>query len=147
MFLCRNETKQFIQYQNKRLVQWNKHAFSIYCPLCGVAGCSAASRWSEISCSQSHMFDELEAVARLSTSCLSLDQPSDSSASASPDTGNTKPQSLIVWKDAHACSKYVLSITITYYLIHFSSFAAKLAEATQFLRQLVELDYLRRIQL
>nr|XP_054595771.1 uncharacterized protein LOC107386787 isoform X1 [Nothobranchius furzeri] len=55
-------------------------------PISPVRGCSAASRCSEISCSQSHMFDELEAITPPSASCLSLDQLSDSSASDSPHT-------------------------------------------------------------
>ncbi|KAM9704837.1 uncharacterized protein ACNS7B_001264 isoform 1-T1 [Menidia menidia] len=55
-------------------------------PISPVRGRSAASRGSELSCSQSRMFDELEAIAPLSASCSSLDQPSDSSASPSPAT-------------------------------------------------------------
>ncbi|XP_041637040.1 uncharacterized protein LOC121505638 [Cheilinus undulatus] len=46
---------------------------------------TAASRYSELSCSQSHVFDELEAIAPQSTSCLSLDESDDSSC-PSPDT-------------------------------------------------------------
>ncbi|XP_028256316.1 uncharacterized protein LOC114432486 [Parambassis ranga] len=55
-------------------------------PISPVRGRSAASHSSELSCTQSCMFDELEAIAPLSTSCLSLDEPSDSSDSPSPDT-------------------------------------------------------------
>lgn len=67
--------------------------------LCAVAGRSgtAASRYSELSESPSRVFDELEAIAPRSTSCLSLDdEASDSSASSPPDTGNrhTEPQVL-----------------------------------------------------
>ncbi|KAI9543032.1 hypothetical protein NQZ68_013963 [Dissostichus eleginoides] len=51
---------------------------------------SAASRYSEVSCSQSHAFDELEAIAPRSISCQSLDLPSDSSCSPSPNTANYK---------------------------------------------------------
>ncbi|XP_047431524.1 uncharacterized protein LOC125000172 [Mugil cephalus] len=55
-------------------------------PISPVRGFSAASRCSEISCSQSRVFDELEAIAPLSTSCSSLDQASDSSGCNSPVT-------------------------------------------------------------
>lgn len=53
-------------------------------PLGAVAGCcsSASSRSSQLSRSQSHMFDELEAIAPPSPSC-----PSVSSRSSSPDAG------------------------------------------------------------
>nr|XP_043876578.1 uncharacterized protein LOC122766049 isoform X1 [Solea senegalensis] len=47
---------------------------------------SAASRYSELSCSQSRVFDELEAIAPRSDSCPSLDEASDSSGCPSPDT-------------------------------------------------------------
>nr|XP_020443312.1 uncharacterized protein LOC109952528 isoform X2 [Monopterus albus] len=47
---------------------------------------SAVSRYSELSCTHSHVFDELEAIAPRSASCLSLDQASDSSACTLPDT-------------------------------------------------------------
>ncbi len=62
---------------------------SIIRPLCAVAGrCgTAASRYSELSCSQSHVFDQLEAIAPRSASCSSLDEPADSSGCPSPDTG------------------------------------------------------------
>lgn len=58
-------------------------------PLCAVAGrCgTAASRSSELSCSQSQMFDELEAIAPRSTSSPSMNEPSDSSSYTSPDKG------------------------------------------------------------
>lgn len=58
-------------------------------PLCAVAGrcSSAASASSEISCSHSQVFDELEAIAPRSTSCASLDDMSDASDHNSPDTG------------------------------------------------------------
>ncbi|XP_056281227.1 uncharacterized protein C6orf132 isoform X2 [Pseudoliparis swirei] len=46
---------------------------------------SAASRYSELSCSQSHVFDELEAIAPRSTSCPSGGRLSDSSGCPSPD--------------------------------------------------------------
>ncbi|TNM91577.1 hypothetical protein fugu_019957 [Takifugu bimaculatus] len=54
----------------------------------GLSGCcsSASSRSSELSCTQSHLFDELEAIAPRSPSCPSLYQPWDSPRSASPDT-------------------------------------------------------------
>ncbi|MED6292239.1 hypothetical protein CHARACLAT_031628 [Characodon lateralis] len=55
------------------------------------AGFSAASGCSEISCSQSQMFDELEVIAPLSASSLSLDRPSDSSDS---------PRSSLTGRDA-----------------------------------------------
>ncbi|XP_034719463.1 uncharacterized protein LOC117938729 [Etheostoma cragini] len=54
-------------------------------PVRGRCG-SAASRYSELSCSRSHVFDELEAIAPRSMSCTSLDQPSDSSGRPSPNT-------------------------------------------------------------
>ncbi|KAK5895827.1 hypothetical protein CgunFtcFv8_009484 [Champsocephalus gunnari] len=54
-------------------------------PVRGRCG-SAASRYSELSCSQSHAFDELEAIAPRSISCQSQDLPSDSSCSPSPNT-------------------------------------------------------------
>ncbi|XP_055368105.1 uncharacterized protein LOC114861695 isoform X2 [Betta splendens] len=54
-------------------------------PVRGRCG-TAASRYSELSCTQSHVFDELEAIAPLSTSCLSLDEASDSSGTSSPDS-------------------------------------------------------------
>ncbi|XP_056224218.1 uncharacterized protein LOC130163822 isoform X4 [Seriola aureovittata] len=47
---------------------------------------TAASRYSELSCSRSHVFDELEAIAPRSTSCPSQDPASDSSGCPSPDT-------------------------------------------------------------
>lgn len=58
-------------------------------PLCAVAGrCgSVASASSEISCSHSQVFDELEAIAPRSTSCASLDDMSGASDHNSPDTG------------------------------------------------------------
>nr|XP_023008424.2 uncharacterized protein LOC101478573 isoform X2 [Maylandia zebra] len=62
------------------------HRWPVLPPISPVRGRSAASRCSEISCSQSRVFDELEAIAPLSTSCLSLDQPSDSSGCPSPET-------------------------------------------------------------
>ncbi|KAM4569994.1 uncharacterized protein PAE49_009251 isoform 2-T2 [Odontesthes bonariensis] len=62
------------------------HRWPVMPPISPVRGGTAASHCSELSCSQSHMFDELEAIAPLSTSCLSLDQPSDSSATPSHDT-------------------------------------------------------------
>ncbi|KAM3588125.1 uncharacterized protein V6R79_021835 [Siganus canaliculatus] len=48
---------------------------------------TAASRSvSELSCSHSHVFDELDAIAPRSTSCPSVDEASDSSGRPSPDT-------------------------------------------------------------
>ncbi|XP_054862585.1 uncharacterized protein LOC118469314 [Amphiprion ocellaris] len=55
-------------------------------PISPARGRSAASHCSEFSCTQSCVFDELEAIAPLSASCLSLDEPSDLSGSPSPDT-------------------------------------------------------------
>ncbi|XP_016889459.1 uncharacterized protein LOC103382581 [Cynoglossus semilaevis] len=54
-------------------------------PFKGRSG-SAASRFSEVSCSQSYVFDELEAIAPTSTCCPSLDEASDSSVCSSPET-------------------------------------------------------------
>ncbi|XP_042367685.1 histone-lysine N-methyltransferase 2B [Plectropomus leopardus] len=64
------------------------HHWPVLPPISPVRGrCgTAASRCSELSCSQSHVFDELEAIAPRSASCPSLDEPSDSSGSPSPDT-------------------------------------------------------------
>ncbi|XP_029318070.1 protein transport protein SEC31-like [Cottoperca gobio] len=64
------------------------HRWPVLPPISPVRGrCgTAASRFSELSCSQSRVFDELEAIAPRSTSCSSLDQPSDSSGCCSPDT-------------------------------------------------------------
>lgn len=78
-------TDAFISHQHNSLCD-------IIRPLGAVAGCcsSASSRSSELSCSQSHLFDELEAVAPRSPSCPSVYQPSDSPRSASPDTGRHK---------------------------------------------------------
>ncbi|XP_069376123.1 histone-lysine N-methyltransferase 2D isoform X2 [Paralichthys olivaceus] len=45
---------------------------------------TAASRYSEVSCSRSHVFDELDAIAPPSISCPSLEQASDSSGCSSP---------------------------------------------------------------
>ncbi|XP_023808268.1 mucin-17 isoform X2 [Oryzias latipes] len=47
---------------------------------------SSSSHCSGLSCSLSHIFDDLEAIAPPSPSCLSLDEPSDSSRSPSPNT-------------------------------------------------------------
>ncbi|XP_071358591.1 uncharacterized protein [Trachinotus anak] len=64
------------------------HHWPVLPPISPVRGrCgTAASRYSELSCSRSHVFDELEAIAPRSTSCPSLDPASDSSACPSPDT-------------------------------------------------------------
>lgn len=67
-----------------------------------VAGCcsGASSRSSELSCSQSHLFDELEAIAPPSPSGPSVYEPSDSPRSASPDTGrrtSTQVLPLFFW--------------------------------------------------
>lgn len=55
-------------------------------PSAGRCG-TAASRYSELSCTQSRAFDELEAIAPRSLSSPSLDRLSDSSGCPSPDTG------------------------------------------------------------
>ncbi|CAJ1054513.1 uncharacterized protein LOC122871396 isoform X4 [Xyrichtys novacula] len=70
------------------LTQLESHRWPVLPPISPVRGrCgTAASRYSELSCSQSRVFDELEAIAPRSTSCLSLDQPDDSSCCPSPDT-------------------------------------------------------------
>ncbi|KAI3366626.1 hypothetical protein L3Q82_009313 [Scortum barcoo] len=64
------------------------HRWPVLPPISPVRGRSgtAASRYSELSCSQSRVFDELEAIAPRSASCPSLDEPSDSSGCPSPDT-------------------------------------------------------------
>ncbi|KAG7225573.1 hypothetical protein INR49_004979 [Caranx melampygus] len=64
------------------------HRWPVLPPISPVRGrCgTAASRSSELSCSRSHEFDELEAIAPRSTSCLSLEPASDSSGHPSPDT-------------------------------------------------------------
>ncbi|XP_030576571.1 flocculation protein FLO11 [Archocentrus centrarchus] len=68
-------------------VSWlESNVWPVLPPISPIRGRSAASRCSEISGSQSQMFDELEAIAPLSTSCLSLEQLSDSSGCPSPDT-------------------------------------------------------------
>ncbi|XP_042258493.1 uncharacterized protein LOC121890373 isoform X2 [Thunnus maccoyii] len=68
--------------------QLESHRWPVLPPISPVKGrcVSAASRYSELSCSQSHVFDELEAIAPRSTSCPSLDEPSDSSGCPSPET-------------------------------------------------------------
>ncbi|XP_037615723.1 uncharacterized protein LOC119482364 isoform X4 [Sebastes umbrosus] len=69
------------------------HRWSVLPPISPVRGrCgTAASRCSELSCSQSHVFDELEAIAPRSPSWPSLDSPSDSSGCHSPNTGVVRP--------------------------------------------------------
>ncbi|XP_036976974.1 mucin-5AC isoform X1 [Acanthopagrus latus] len=64
------------------------HSWPVLPPISPVRGrCgTSASRSSELSCSQSHVFDELEAIAPRSTSCPSLDEAADSSGCPSPDT-------------------------------------------------------------
>ncbi|XP_026183221.1 uncharacterized protein LOC113142419 isoform X2 [Mastacembelus armatus] len=64
------------------------HRWPVLPPISPVRGHSgtAASHSSELSCSQSHVFDELEAIAPRSASGLSLNQASDSSACSLPDT-------------------------------------------------------------
>ncbi|XP_023275137.1 flocculation protein FLO11-like [Seriola lalandi dorsalis] len=64
------------------------HRWPVLPPISPVRGrCgTAASRYSELSCSRSHVFDELEAIAPRSTSCPSQDPASDSSGCPSPDT-------------------------------------------------------------
>ncbi|XP_029351549.1 uncharacterized protein LOC115037189 [Echeneis naucrates] len=68
--------------------QLEVHHWPVLPPISPVRGrCgTAASRSSELSCSQSHVFDELEAIAPRSTSCPSLDLASDSSGRPSPNT-------------------------------------------------------------
>ncbi|KAM6896130.1 uncharacterized protein PEZ65_021274 [Lycodopsis pacificus] len=63
------------------------HRWSVLPPISPVRGrCgTAASRYSELSCNQSHVFDELDAIAPRSPSWPSLDQLSDSSGRPSPD--------------------------------------------------------------
>ncbi|CAG04162.1 unnamed protein product [Tetraodon nigroviridis] len=58
------------------------HRWPLLPPISPVKGCgaSASSRSSELSCSQSHMFDELEAIAPPSPSCRSSDSPRSASA-------------------------------------------------------------------
>ncbi|TDG96573.1 hypothetical protein EPR50_G00230120 [Perca flavescens] len=67
--------------------QLESHRWPVLPPISPVRGrCgSAASRYSELSCSRSHVFDELEAIAPRSMSYTSLDQPSDSSGRPSPN--------------------------------------------------------------
>ncbi|XP_040005299.1 uncharacterized protein LOC120801970 [Xiphias gladius] len=64
------------------------HRWPVLPPISPVRGqCgTVASRYSELSCSRSRVFDELEAIAPRSASCPSLDQASDSSGCPSPDT-------------------------------------------------------------
>ncbi|KAM8910570.1 uncharacterized protein AB9W97_006888 isoform 5-T5 [Spinachia spinachia] len=52
---------------------------------------TAASRYSELSCTQSHAFDELEAIAPRSLSSPSLGRLSGSSGCPSPDTADVSP--------------------------------------------------------
>ncbi|XP_062239128.1 serine/arginine repetitive matrix protein 1 isoform X2 [Platichthys flesus] len=68
------------------LSRLESHRWPVLPPISPVRGrCgSAASRDSELSCSHSHMFDELEAIAPSSVSCLSQEQASDSSGGSSP---------------------------------------------------------------
>ncbi|XP_034529478.1 pollen-specific leucine-rich repeat extensin-like protein 2 isoform X3 [Notolabrus celidotus] len=70
------------------LTPLESHRWSVLPPISPVRGrcATAASRYSELSCSQSRVFDELEAIAPRSTSCPSLDQTDDSSCCSSPDT-------------------------------------------------------------
>ncbi|XP_044042403.1 uncharacterized protein LOC122871396 isoform X2 [Siniperca chuatsi] len=69
------------------VTQLESHRWPVLPPISPVRGrCgTAASHYSELSCSQSHAFDELEAIAPRSASCSSLGQPSDSSGCPSPD--------------------------------------------------------------
>nr|XP_046235015.1 uncharacterized protein LOC124053670 isoform X2 [Scatophagus argus] len=70
-------------------VTWlESHHWPVLPPISPVRGrCgTAASRYSELSCSESHVFDELEAIAPRSTSSPSLDEPTDSSSCPSPHT-------------------------------------------------------------
>ncbi|XP_027147733.1 uncharacterized protein LOC113748379 [Larimichthys crocea] len=70
------------------LTRLESHHWPVLPPISPVRGrCgTAASRYSELSCSQSRVFDELEAIAPRSASCPSLDEPSDSSGCPSPET-------------------------------------------------------------
>ncbi|XP_029681648.1 proline-rich protein 36 isoform X3 [Takifugu rubripes] len=70
------------------VARMESHRWPVLPPISPVRGCcsSASSRSSELSCTQSHLFDELEAIAPRSPSCPSLYQPWDSPRSASPDT-------------------------------------------------------------
>ncbi|XP_036800710.1 uncharacterized protein LOC110490429 isoform X8 [Oncorhynchus mykiss] len=58
---------------------WTSHRWSVLPPISPVRGgsdtVSSWSRCSQVSSSQSHVFDELEAIAPRTGSCLSLDQP------------------------------------------------------------------------
>ncbi|RVE56576.1 hypothetical protein OJAV_G00222330 [Oryzias javanicus] len=62
------------------------HRWPVLPPITPIRGHSSSSRCSGFSCSLSHIFDDLEAIAPASPSCLSLEQPSDSSRSPSPNT-------------------------------------------------------------
>ncbi|XP_069556289.1 uncharacterized protein [Brachyistius frenatus] len=62
------------------------HRWPVLPPISPIRGRSAASPRSELSCTRSRMFDELEAIAPLSASSRSLDTPADSSGCPSPDT-------------------------------------------------------------
>lgn len=89
-------------------------------PLFAVAGCcsSASSRSSELSCSQSLMFDELEAIAPRSPSCPSVYQPSDSPRSASPDTGRCTSTQVLTFffeKYEHK-THHLLMVNISWFL-------------------------------
>ncbi|CAB1456109.1 unnamed protein product [Pleuronectes platessa] len=68
------------------LSRLESHRWPVLPPISPVRGrCgSAASRDSELSCSHSHVFDDLEAIAPSSVSCLSQEQASDSSGGSSP---------------------------------------------------------------
>ncbi|XP_036066119.1 proline-rich protein 36 isoform X2 [Oryzias melastigma] len=64
------------------------HRWPVLPPITPIRGhsSSSSSHCSGFSCSLSHIFDDLEAIAPPSPSCLSLEQPSDSSRSPSPST-------------------------------------------------------------
>ncbi|XP_060925151.1 histone-lysine N-methyltransferase 2D isoform X2 [Limanda limanda] len=68
------------------LSRLESHRWPVLPPISPVRGrCgTAASHDSELSCSHSHMFDELEAIAPSSISCRSQEQASDSSGGSSP---------------------------------------------------------------
>ncbi|XP_034433795.1 uncharacterized protein LOC117757120 isoform X2 [Hippoglossus hippoglossus] len=68
------------------LSRLESHRWPVLPPISPVRGrCgTAASRYSDLSCSHSHVFDELEAIAPSSISCLSQEQASDSSGGSSP---------------------------------------------------------------
>ncbi|XP_076015855.1 uncharacterized protein LOC143008132 [Genypterus blacodes] len=69
-------------------LKWVSERWPVLPPISPVRGrCrSTASHYSELSCSQSYMFDELEAIAPPSSSRLSLDLPLSSVGCPTPDS-------------------------------------------------------------